>query len=137
MTFNPEPAIGQTELERIVRDLQRDLLRLQTGDNTGWIAPTLLNSWVPYDGGAHSQPRYRRKNGVVYVQGLVKNGATSAVFFVLPEGFRPAAGKLLFASVTDSATPGRVDVEVNGNVIHQVGGTAFFSLCNIVFPADQ
>lgn len=60
------------------------------GDDTGWITPTLLNGWIPY-GAGYTTPAYRRKNGIVYLRGLIRSGTvgSSTPFFVLPSGFRP------------------------------------------------
>lgn len=116
-----------------------------TGDDTDWIyvgatgAPAFANSWVNYDVD-HIHARFRRRDGIVYLEGLVKNGTATNVIFTLPEGFRPngmpanSTAKLLFPAVNDSGTGGRVDVFPSGAVQHIAGGTAFCSLSAVSFP---
>lgn len=90
-----------------------------------WITPTLLNGWVVYNT-VFQQPGYMKSNGVVYLKGLVKLGAVGSVIFQLPVGYRPSH-QVILAVIADNAI-GRLDIDANGNVIHQVGGTGFFQL---------
>jgi hypothetical protein len=83
------PSIGQTELERALRDLQRQVSQLEHGYDTDWQTPTFVNSWVAFD--AARLPQYRRLNGIVYHRGLVKNGTVAATMYTLPVKFRPDA----------------------------------------------
>lgn len=53
--------------------------------DTGWIEPTLINSWT--QSGAVTVG-YRRVGETVNMRGRVTGGTTGAAF-VLPEGFRP------------------------------------------------
>lgn len=63
--------------------------RYQKDDDTGWIQPSLQNGWADY-GGTFAPIRYRKKNGVVYLEGFADPSASTAVqVFALPEGFRP------------------------------------------------
>lgn len=62
--------------------------------DTGWLTPD-YESWTK-DPVAGTKVRYRKKNGVVYVQGTLgltgfdgENGSKKKLF-TLPEGFRPA-----------------------------------------------
>ena len=105
------------------------------GDDTGWIAPTLLNSWVNY-GGSHAIAGYRKIGMVVYLRGLLKNGsAANAVFFTLPSGYRPAY-KLIFTSFS-TAGACRIDVDTNGNVnAYTNGSTTWTALDGISFLVD-
>ncbi|QDP44227.1 hypothetical protein KGG70_gp57 [Streptomyces phage Celia] len=57
-------------------------------NDTGWITPTLINSWVVY-GSPYTAPAYRKINGRVFLKGLVKNGSVGFSIFILPVGFRP------------------------------------------------
>lgn len=57
-------------------------------DNTGWVAPTLLNGWANF-GSGFRPTAYRRINGEVEIRGTVKSG--TGVIFNLPAGFRPGA----------------------------------------------
>ena len=60
--------------------------------DSGWIAPTLLNSWVNL-GGGYNNAGHRLKNGTVILRGLIKNGnvASGTTLFTLPVGSRPLA----------------------------------------------
>jgi len=107
--------------------------------DSGWIPLSLLNGWVSYDN-TYGPPRYRKLNGVVYVQGLVKSGSLGTVIANLPAGFRPGNGlpKLLFPGNGNTDTGAtRIDVDFNGNIIHIGGYNAYYTLSGITFPADQ
>jgi hypothetical protein len=138
-TFEPHtilpPAVGQTELGRIVHDMHRNIERLKRGANTGWITPTLDNGWVAYGAGFEG-PQYCRINGIVYLQGMVKNGTSATQIFALPVGFRVAGDRRAFAVATDATGVGRVDVYSSGSVAHAVGLTGYVSLSGIHFPAE-
>lgn len=104
--------------------------------DTGWIEASLQNSWVQYDAGTHIRARYRKKAGIVYVQGLVKNGTitTGTVIFTLPAEHRPA-GYLVSVQQGDLGL-NRVDVYPNGDVVCiAVSGNGYLSV-NFTFPAD-
>lgn len=115
-----------------------------------WKYPTLLNGWVNY-GGAYTVARYCKRGGVVYVQGLVKDGTANSVVFNLPTDYRPS-GTLPFTtptSIIDTANastgtahthpisngPSRVDVLANGNVLVNKGDSTWISI-NLCFPVD-
>lgn len=101
--------------------------------DTGWLAlPTLAGSWVVHNAGSYPLG-YRRKNGIVYLRGLIKSG--SGLMFTLPAGFRPAYTKYLPAVANDAAAG--LYVAGNGQVTHVFGSNVWFSLDNITFPADQ
>ncbi|MGK9253430.1 hypothetical protein [Paenibacillus humicus] len=57
-----------------------------------WIAPTLINGWVNYDGGTPPAGYMLDSSGYVHLRGLIKNGATAGgtILFVLPKGYRVA-----------------------------------------------
>lgn len=103
--------------------------------DTGWITPAaMFNSWVDF-GLGHVPTRYRRKDGIVYVQGLVKNGLIGQGVFVLPAGFRPAH-QLVFGVVDGTNTAnGRLDILSSGNVLPAAGNNSYFAL-NCAFPAE-
>lgn len=135
-----------------------DTIEWCTGESdTGWITPSLLNSWV-YFGSPQAVPAYRKLNGVVYLKGLIKNGTLGVGAFVLPSGFRPS--ELLIMSgvwqsqtnTSGAATAGtahthavaapqigiRIDVSDDGTVIMYGGASAsngYASLSGISFIA--
>jgi len=105
----------------------------RTGDLTAWTAPTLLNSWVNF-GGTFQTTRYMKdSNGIVHIEGLVKNGVMQNAAFTLPVGHRPAAD-LLTAQISNNAI-GRVDLDTYGNVTPGYAGTNAWMTLNVSFRA--
>jgi hypothetical protein len=109
-------------------------------DDTGWISlvPYLVNGWLSYDN-TYGPPRFRKKNGWVSVQGLVKNGTIGNIIATLPVGFRTSGiPKLLFSvNANDGDTGGsRVDVDTSGNIIHIGSRNTYYSLSGIIYPVD-
>jgi hypothetical protein len=98
-----------------------------------WIAATLLNSWVNY-GAPYSTARYKKKNGIVYVTGLVKNGTIPAAIFDLPAAYYPSGGYVIFSaqSYTTGFITSRLDVSSTVNAAS--GGNGYFSI-ECCFPA--
>lgn len=89
-----------------------------TNDDSGWITPTLLNSWVNFSP-SYRQVAYRRLNRVVYVEGVIKGGASvvGQAIFNLPAGFRPAstAPAVIMRTVASAASGGSSPIEVDGS----------------------
>lgn len=108
-----------------------NLVNARTNAPTGWVIPTLLNGWVEYDapGSGYRGPRYKLlSNGQVEIQGLVKNG-TAAQIFQLPAAYRPGAGEdLVFATMTNPDTVGRLDITTAGYVQMNIGSNLWFSI---------
>ena len=94
--------------------------------DTGLITPTLLNGWVDY-GVVYSPVSYSRKNNVVTIIGLVKNGTIGLDIFTLPVGFRPPV-QYLGATTTSPNVHGRLDVRTDGGVLPAVGSNVWFSV---------
>lgn len=104
------------------------------GDDSGWIQPAYVNSWVSYDN-TFGPPGYRKKNGIVYLRGLIKGG-TAQLMFTLPAGFRPSVRQLF--DISSNEAHARVDVTPAGEVLHISGGSnAWVSLNSITFIADN
>ena len=103
--------------------------------DTGWVTLPMSNSWVNF-GGAYGSARYRRINGIVYVTGLIKSGATNPGFTIgtLPAGFRPAA--YVMKPVPISGGVGTIDVTPAGLVLAGTVSATFTSL-EFSFPAEQ
>jgi hypothetical protein len=121
-----------------------------------WRAPTLLNGWIDYDAGWHPA-EYKRDNGIVYIQGLVKAGTIATTIFTLPAGYRPApiSNGLIFSGIVSATTSGgastgtahthnipvpstRIDVLANGNVtlLNSLASNSYVSLSGVSFPAE-
>lgn len=125
------PAIGQLWLDS-------DDIQPPSNVDSGWLIPTLLGTWTNYLTPTYPQAAYRKLNGVVYLQGLVKGGAALSGIFVLPAGFRPTVGTNLFNGVDGVNVMSRIDIEGStGMVAHQAGNTNFISLNSIRFVADN
>lgn len=110
------------------------------GDDTGWIAPTLLNGWTQY--GASWDCLFRRKNGVTYVRGLVQRpaGALNAVLFYLPTGFRPAYNYIFNPAVAQSSTINQAIIyaQVDGAILITAGADNIWTSVNgMTFIAEQ
>lgn len=79
--------------------------------------PAFLNAWSNYETTetTHFHAKFRKVNGVVHIEGLVKGGTWLAPVFTLPAGYRP--GKYLHRmSIGYDAACG-LRVEANGNVL--------------------
>lgn len=104
--------------------------------DTGWIAPTLLNGWVNY--GANWEPAgYRRKDGILYLRGLITAGAASTTFFNLPAGFRPG-GDSHQPAMGHASSFGVINVYRDGRVNYNTStaGLGYFSLQIPPIPID-
>ncbi len=128
---------GENELSYlagIVAAIQKQLGILWKADNSAWIAPTLLNSWVNY-GGVYSPAGYfKDAAGIVHLRGLLKDGTIGDVpAFTLPVGYRPAYQQV-FVAISNNAI-GRCDVLQNGEVWFRAGNLAYFSIDGLIFRA--
>ena len=81
---------------------------VQMTDDSGWKFPALSSAFKLYSSDPENAVRYRRKNGVVTVSGVVSPssdtneiGSSSRVdMFTLPEGFRPATNVVVICQGT-------------------------------------
>lgn len=95
---------------------------------TAWTAPTLLNSWVNYNGATHQVAQYRKVGDLVYVRGFIKSGTTTAgtVLLTLPVGFRPPM-QVNFASSANFAAAG-LNVQSTGDLAIDFGSNVWFAI---------
>jgi lysophospholipase L1-like esterase len=108
----------------------------------GICTPALQNGWAPWTVGSAYIPRARLKDGIVYLDGLIKKpGVTSpaeTVLFTLPPGFRPAVNR--FVSVASDNNGGSVTLQILAAGGVRLGGafsgTSFVSLDGISFRVD-
>lgn len=72
--------------------------------DTGWLTLPLLNSWTQY---TSETPKYRVKNGILFMSGRVTSPADSNdVFAVLPALARHATSVLVFRTHIDNNVAG-------------------------------
>ncbi len=105
------------------------------GDDSGWQTPSLSNGIVNYST-SFQGVRYRKKNGVVFIEGLVKGGTATGnvVIFRLPLGFRP--GKRIILNTGRSNGIQRTDITSSGDVICYSYNTIWSSISGISFLVD-
>lgn len=103
--------------------------------DSGWINAVLINGFLDV-GGIYQTARYRKKAGVVYLEGFVKNtGVNNSPIFQLPFGYWPAK-RLIFPQVLNSGAIGRVDIDANGNVLAITMDANGTNLSGISFVVD-
>lgn len=106
--------------------------RVLNNADTGWLIPTLANSWSSLN--SNRQVRYRLQNGVVRLKGVAAGGSTTTIF-TLPTGFRPLQDWRVLQQSGDSGTTAVSVVISPAGVVAAATGTQP-CLDNIVFPAD-
>lgn len=81
--------------------------------------PAFLNAWVNFGSSYEPVSFYKDKEGIVHLQGLMKDGSTVAYssIFVLPLGWRPAATQIF--AVNANHAFGEIEIRADGMV--QVG----------------
>jgi hypothetical protein len=90
--------------------------------DANWIAPTLSNSWVNFDGTKSSAGYRKTARGTVVLKGVLKSGTSAtAVMFTLPAGYRPSQTRR-YAAAANTAV-GIVEVTTGGAVSFVVGGS--------------
>lgn len=114
----------QTALVAQVADHESRLDALET--DSGWQTPTFQNSWVNF-GSPYQNARYRKINGLVYIQGTVKTGASGTTIFTLPTGYRPPADLQYSIPLSGNAV-GRLDITSAGAVVATNGNSTATSI---------
>ncbi len=106
-----------------------------------WVAPTLLNSWLQYDGVSAPVGYRKDPDGRVWLRGTIKSGTTTnrTPIFILPAGYLPAYEHYL---ATYGAIAGPADgfasvyVVPSGQVqVGTVANSSWLGLENISFQA--
>lgn len=103
----------------------------------GYLSPSLQNGWVDYGSSWQTSRYWKDKNGYVHLEGLIKNGTTSAgtTLFVLPSGYRPT-GTQIHITFADKVYSCRIDVLDSGTVrLNDTGIGTWISLSGISFYA--
>jgi hypothetical protein len=96
------------------------------GDLGAWGGLSFGSGWANYGSGWQTG-QVRKFGCLIQLRGLVyRFTGTGTTICTLPIGQRPPANVLL-SVITDSGI-GRIDVQTDGNVVHQSGGTTWVSL---------
>lgn len=101
--------VGSADAAQLASDFANIVGKLE---ETSWITPTLLNSWVPAPG--YQPPQYKRVGNRVYVRGAVQGGAAGLIFG-LAIGYRPPAS-LLFSTIYGSGAAAMLACLTGGNL---------------------
>lgn len=101
-----------------------------------WIAPTLGNGWMNYDGLFAPAGYMLDDYGVVHLRGLIRAGTMSATIFTLPTGYRPNNTMEFPAVSFNTGNTGRIDVTLTGNVIANGGSNGYIDLGQVMFRAE-
>lgn len=102
--------------------------------DTGWINATYSGAW----GTSSSMPvRYRRRNGVVYVEGEATGGSAASTIFNLPAGYRPTTQLKRMAVNADGTAYYRAIIATGGNVSVSNAGSSATPNLAFSFIADQ
>lgn len=137
-TFATRPAGPFAGFEIYETDTKRRFLHdgtqyHQIAGPAQWVAATLINGWTN-TGGATQTARYCKMNGIVHLEGNVRNGSGTA--FVLPAGFRPAATIVFQGSRIESGSglsyQLSMSIDAAGNVWPEEGITWHHILTSFV-----
>ena len=82
--------------------------------DTGWIAPSLINSWANY-GGGYTSAGYRKVGDIVQLRGALTGGTIGLAGFTLPAGYRPMA-LVILATGYVTGSGGSTNIFSNGSV---------------------
>lgn len=107
-------------------------------EDTGWTVPSMGASWANYTAGGQTAPQYRRRNGVVYLDGSMASGSSGSTIFTLPAGYRPLHTQTYtVASGNGNAV---ITIGATGTVqvtVYNVGSNISVALNGISFVAEQ
>jgi len=89
--------------------------------DSGWLAASLIPPWTNFGSGG-TTPGYRKVGNVVYLRGLINNGASGTEAFVLPSGYAPV-GTQEFCMGTDTDSGAVVQIVSSGAVTPSYNGS--------------
>ena len=114
-------------------DLLADTSQTITWDGD-WLYPAFENGWSNFGSGFGAARFRKTANGLVYVEGLIKDGGPTFIAFRLPEGYRPGH-RIITTNVNNGVNAARCDVTDAGSVI-PYNSTGYASL-QIIFYAER
>ena len=129
--FNYTPILNDRDVDDALREIEEAL------DPGKVFVPTFENSWVNYGSTFHDAGFRKDGQGIVHLEGLVKDGTgIPSTIFTLPPLHRPA-DTLIFAVVSSNAI-GRINVKADGTVEATTPSvTTWVSLDGIYFRSAQ
>lgn len=134
----PEGAKRAAEVHAPVTSVNGQTGAIVIGNDSGWTVPLLQNGFLNFNATWYEAARYRKKNGVVYLEGLVKAGATNTILFQLPSGFRPSK-RIMLSTISYDATvysTARIDITSGGDIYIVTDPGEFTSLFGLSFLVD-
>ncbi|WP_420574451.1 hypothetical protein [Kordia sp.] len=108
-----------------------------SGSDSGWQNALLQNGIQNYSIGSYGNAKYRKKDGVVYIEGLVRNGTptgSQTQIFTLPVGYRPST-RLILSTIVSGNVMRRIDISQTGQVICYDYNTTWTSIAGLTFLA--
>jgi hypothetical protein len=108
---------------------------IDLGTDSGWQTPALGAGLTAF-GGTYQSPRFRNKNGVVYIEGIVKGGTSggSVTIFTLPTDYRPNKTLIFVVQTLGGIT--RLDVTSSGDVKIYNYDSSWSSITGVSFVID-
>lgn len=128
----PAGAKRATQTHAVVKSVNGQtgdvVINLGTNNDSGWTNAGLQNGILNYSPG-YQVARYRKKDDVVYIEGVVKGGSggPAVTVFTLPIGFIPGK-RIIFPAMTAAGSSIRLEIQDNGNVVCYGFNTTWTSL---------
>lgn len=106
----------------------------------GVTMPVLQNGWLAWTAPAAAYaPRATLKNGIVYLDGLIRPGTTTdyTTLFTLPPGYRPAVNRFISVATANSGGARQIQILSGGAVrLGESFAGSYISLDGISFRVD-
>jgi hypothetical protein len=99
--------------------------------DTAWTAAVLTSSWVN-TGAGYSVAAYRLVGNTVFLRGRINGGVAGTQIFILPSGYRPVNGSLIFGGAGSAAFVS-LQLTTGGVLSHLVGATTDVNLSCVIF----
>lgn len=93
------------------------LTALPEANNEWKIIDEFQNGWVPLFASEKYKTKYKKVNGIVFVEVFLKSGAANTVAFNIPAGFRPSAHFRFIFDVTNAGVKIGVQMQETGNIL--------------------
>lgn len=94
------------------------------------------NAWKNYGPTAFSPAAYaKRADGLVVLAGFIDGGAIGTSAFTMPYGWRPFIRNA--SARVSNVTYGRLNIDVTGTVMPEVGANIWFSIDGVAYQAAQ